>query len=262
MNQTNIVEQHYANDKNLAIRKKLHAEYSTNKQGFFPWLFEQYSFRKDDSILELGCGNAGQWEGLIDNLPVGCKLVLSDFSEGMVSTAIEKFAAAGRDITFQVIDIQEIPFPEKSFDIVIANHMLYHVPDLDKALSEVSRVLKKGGRFYAATNGNGGLSLFLHNAFKRFNPETKAFSQRAPFSLQSGETILDRFFASVQRLDYEDSLMITNTQDLMDWINSTISFSACSDEDFSRLYEYFEDIRKRDGAINIPKEVGLFVCTM
>ena len=64
----------------------------------------------------------------------------------------------------------------------------------------------------------------------------------------------------MERLDYEDSLSITNTQDLMDWISSTISFSACSGEDFSKLYEFFEDIRQRDGAINIPKEVGLFVC--
>ena len=260
MTQTNIVEQHYANDKNLAIRKKLHAEYSTNKQGFFPWLFEQYRFHEDDSILELGCGNGGQWDGKIDALPGGCKLVLSDFSEGMVHTAMEKFSVPGWDIAFQVIDIQEIPFPDQSFDIVIANHMLYHVPDLDKALSEVSRVLKKDGRFYAATNGNGGMSLFLHNAFKQFNPETEAFSQRVSFSLQNGKEILGRFFESVERLDYEDSLMITSTQDLMDWINTTISFSACSDEDFGRLYGYFEDIRKRDGAINIPKEVGLFVC--
>ena len=67
-------------------------------------------------------------------------------------------------------------------------------------------------------------------------------------------------FSSVERVDYEDSLAVTETQDLMDWIKSTISLSGFCEEKFSGLYEYFETIRRRDGAIIIPKEVGLFIC--
>ncbi|MEI6580515.1 MAG: class I SAM-dependent methyltransferase, partial [Eubacteriales bacterium] len=59
--------------------------------------------------------------------------------------------------TFEQIDIQDIPYENNSFDIVIANHMLYHVPNMEKALSEVFRVLKPDGCFYATTLGRNSL---------------------------------------------------------------------------------------------------------
>lgn len=60
------------------------------------------------------------------------------------------------------IDITDIPFEDGSFDFAIANHMLYHVPDLDKAIGEVHRVLKPDGVFYATTTGGRGLSDYLN----------------------------------------------------------------------------------------------------
>ena len=56
-------------------------------------------------------------------------------------------------IEYRVIDIQDIPFADHEFDAVIANMMLYHVPDLQKGLREVKRVLKPDGTFYCATYG-------------------------------------------------------------------------------------------------------------
>ena len=137
--------------------------------------------------------------------------------------------------------------------------MLFHVPDLDKALSEVQRVLKIGGCFYSATDGNGGMRPFLHNAIKKFDPESKAFTEKIPFNLQNGSEILSQYFSLVERFDYENVLAITETQDLMEWLKSTISISGYSDENLVGLYEYFEEIRIREGAINIPRETGLFV---
>jgi ubiquinone/menaquinone biosynthesis C-methylase UbiE len=169
----------------------------------------------------------------------------------------EKFGEY-KQFSFRHIDIQNIPFDDETFDAVIANHMLYHVPDLPKAVSEVKRVLKTGGNFYATTNGNGGMRSFLHEAMKRFQPDTTAFSQTWSFALQNGAEVLGEHFADVKRVDYEDSLSITNTQDLMDWLQSTISAAGYDEKNFGELYDYFEEIRKKNGAINIPKEIGLF----
>jgi ubiquinone/menaquinone biosynthesis C-methylase UbiE len=260
MNRSIDVRRQYSDDKNLATRIKLHAKHSTNRQGFVPWLFERYRFSRDDSILELGCGNGGQWEGRIENLPIGCRLVLSDYSEGMVGIAEERFAGKSHTISFRQIDIQSIPFEDEAFNTVIANHMLYHVPDLDKALSEVRRVLKAGGSFYAATNGNGGMRPYLYDVLKKFDTDTKAFTQELPFSLQNGGDILARHFNSVESVSYMDSLSITDTRDLIDWIKSVISITGFAEENFSGLYDYFEAIRIKEGAINIPKDTGLFIC--
>jgi ubiquinone/menaquinone biosynthesis C-methylase UbiE len=254
------VKEQYKDDSNLSVRIKLHAKHSTNKQGFIPWLFEKYMFSNGHRILELGCGNGEQWQNRIQQLPADCILVLSDFSEGMVNNVWEKYSNHSNFLA-QSIDIQKIPFPDNSFDVVIANHMLYHIPNLPKALSEVRRVLKNGGKFYAATNGNGGMRPFLRDAFKQVNPNLNTFAQNFSFNLENGTEILSEYFDHIQRCDYEDSLSITDTQDLIDWLKSTISIASYSENDLDGLYEYFEAIRQKDGAINIPKEAGLFIST-
>lgn len=223
-----------------------------------PWLFEQYSFSENDKILELGCGNGAQWENRVENLPAGCDLILSDFSAGMVEIVTDKYQEHP-NVSFEQIDIQRIPFDDNSFDVVIANHMLYHVPDLSKALSEVYRVLKKGGVFYCSTNGRDGMRAFLRNAMKNADPNFTSFTQDPSFLLQNGIDILTKYFTDVSQYNYEDSLSITKTQDLLDWMKSTISIATYSDKNIDALFDYFETIRIKDGAIIIPKECGLFI---
>ncbi|MCB8947896.1 MAG: methyltransferase domain-containing protein [Ardenticatenaceae bacterium] len=259
MNQTENVKQQFSNDKNLTFRINFYKKYSTNKLGFIQWLFDKYIFTENSSILELGCGNGGHWEGRIELLPKNCKLVLSDFSEGMVNAVKEKYSSLHENVFSQKIDIQSIPFKDESFDVIIANHMLFHVPDLDRALLEVQRVLKIGGCFYSATDGNGGMRPFVHNAIKKFDPDSKAFTEKIPFNLQNGSEILSRYFSFIERFDYENVLAITKTQDLMEWLKSTNSISGYSEENIVGLFEYFESIRIKDGTINIPRETGLFV---
>lgn len=248
MNNPENVKEQYTNDMNLSVRMHLHVKYSTNKLGLIPWLFQKYEFCAGFNILELGCGNAKQWEENFEKLPANCTLTLTDFLEGMVDTVRSKFSNKSNVQVLQA-DIQDIPFDDASFDAVIANHMLYHVPDLDKALSEVKRVLKPGGKFYATTNGNGGMQTFLKAAFKAVNPAI----------MQNGEALLHKYFSQVKRYDYEDSLAVTQTQDLIDWLKSSITIASYNACDLDDLFEYFEAIRKRDGAINIKKEAGLFV---
>lgn len=260
MDKIENVKEQYKDENKLSMRIKLHAKHSTNKQGFVPWLFEKYKFSNGCRILELGCGSGEQWKNRIWQLPDDCILVLSDFSEGMVKNVWEKYSNH-KNFLAQKIDIQSIPYPDSCFDVVIANHMLYHVPDLQKALSEVKRILKSGGKFYSSTNGNGGMRPYLRNALKQVNPKLNSFTENFSFNLQNGREILSEYFEDVQRYDYEDSLSITETKDLMDWLKSTITITNYSENDLNGIYDYFENIRQKEGAINIPKETGLFIST-
>lgn len=61
INDSNQVAMQYSDDKNLAIRMNLHAKHSTAKINVTDWVFSHYSIDKPCRILELGCGNAGQW---------------------------------------------------------------------------------------------------------------------------------------------------------------------------------------------------------
>lgn len=258
MNVTENVKNQFSNDKNLAMRINFYKKYTTNKYQFSDWLFDKYTFKENMKILELGCGNGIHWKGKMETLPANCSLVLSDFSDGMLNLVKEKFNTK-KNILIKKIDIQEIPYENNTFDVVIANHMLFHVPDLNKALLEVKRVLKNNGVFYSATDGNGGMRPFLHNAIVKFEPASTAFTEQLSFNLQNGNEILSKYFKKVQRFDYENVLAITNTQDLIDWLKSTKSISGYSDESLYNLYNYLDEIRIKNGAINIPRETGVFI---
>lgn len=256
-NRNNVTEQ-YSNDKNLSTRMKLHVKHSTAQISLGQWLFNQYDFSSPCRILELGCGNGMLWEDKMDTLPPGSMLVLTDLSEGMVRNVWEKYSEMPNVIALKA-DIEELPFADGSFDRVIANHMLYHVPDIPKALGEVKRILKPGGVFYSSTNGNGGMEQYLHETLKKFNPGIDAFRSEFTFTLQNGEKLLNPFFSSVEMRIFEDSLDITDTKDLVEWIESSISISNVRAEDLHGLYDFFEEIRVREGSIKIPKEVGTFI---
>ncbi len=98
-------------------------------------------------ILEVGCGPAQLWRRNLNRLPTGWRVTLTEFSPGVVSAA--RGALAGHEALFT--------FADGAFDAVIANYMLYHVPDRPRAFAEIARVLRPGGRLFATTNGPDNL---------------------------------------------------------------------------------------------------------
>lgn len=135
--------------------------------------------------------------------------------------------------------------------------MLYHVPDLDKGLSEVKRVLADDGVFYCATYGENGIVPYIASLLKDYGVIDKS---NKVFTLQNGEDILRRHFSDVQRYDYEDSLAVTDLDDLLDYLGSLISGT------FSEVLsdrETVKQVLKKEmvnGVLHIPKENGMFIC--
>ena len=105
------------------------------------------------------------WMECVNRIPTGWVITLSDLSSGMVASARRNLKTTGRNFKFKEIDAQFIPYDEQTFDVVIANHMLYHVPDKIKAIAEIKRVLKPNGRLIATTVGN--LHLMEMNDWER-----------------------------------------------------------------------------------------------
>lgn len=251
----NNIQKQYQTSSNLNTRISIHDRYSKNKQPFGDWIVSHYVIRPGDRILELGCGTGSMWKHNLHLLSNGTRLTLTDFSEGMLETARQTLAGA-ENITFQQVDIQAIPYPDASFDVVIANMMLYHVPDLHKGLSEVRRVLKPGGSFYCATYGIHGILEYITELLQDWEVQG---SMLTGFTLQNGGEALSRHFESVQRLDREDGLAITDIEDFADYIYSLSSLANLENVPRQTVLDALKS-RVENGILYVPKEYGMFIC--
>jgi SAM-dependent methyltransferase len=160
-------------------------------------------------VLEVGCG----WGELAEWLArdTGAEVVATDLSPHMVELARE------RGVDARVADVQALPFADGEFDVVVAAWMLYHVPGLPKALSEIARVLRPGGRFVAATN-----SIFHLHELRQLvgsGPSTITFSR------ESGEALLTPHFTRVSRIDIDGTLELPDRAGVEEYVRASISMS-------------------------------------
>ena len=255
LSDSDAVKAQYAVPKGLDIRLTFHDKYSTNKQGYSEWVVSNYDIRDGMTVLEIGCGTGNMWLGH-ENIALQCrKLILTDLSEGMLETAKKNLGEHGH-IEYRKADIQDLPFLSDAFDVVIANSMLYHVPDLEKGLQEVRRVLKKGGIFYCATLGEHNFTDTLAEWFRLGGED---FRPNHNFTMQNGKKILGRFFEHIRPVFYEDSLHITDTEDLVEYLRSLASFKAVIDLPVQKIRDILKE-HAADGVIDLPKEYGMFIC--
>ena len=150
--------------------------------------------------------------------------------------------------------IQNLSFDDDTFDVVIANAMLYHVPDLNKGLCEVRRVLKKGGVFYCATLGENNFTDRLAEWFRLGGEE---FHPNHNFTMQNGAEKLLGVFEDVTSYCYEDSLNVTEMEDMVAYLRSLVSFKSVFDLPEQKIRDILSE-HTVDGAIDLPKDYGMF----
>src|SRR5215475_9331514 len=121
-----LTQKAYATDDMLSIRQRTHELYSVPKINFTEWVLDRIEWRGNERVLDLGAGPGTYFNLLRQRIPVGT-LTAGDLSMGMARRALEN-PDAGAILN---LDAQALPFADGSFDVVLANHMLYHVPDLD-----------------------------------------------------------------------------------------------------------------------------------
>ena len=258
---TYLRSEQYRDASNLDARMRLHQRFSTNTYDFHLWVFDHILdvLALDGEILDVGCGSAALWHKNLDRLPSGWYVALTDFSPGMVEAARQAVASHEAQFTVSEADAQALPFPDASFDVAVANHMLYHVPDCERALAELRRVLRPGGRLFAATNGQGhmrGMGELVAPFASIATPDRSDYERI--FSLENGAEQLMHHFSRVSLDRYEDSLVITEAAPLVAYILSMPAESAPPPESIARLTSDIERRIAADGAIHIAKETGLF----
>lgn len=247
----------YQDAGNISARIRLHKEFSVNKQGWFPWLYEQCGLTEGMQILELGCGNGALWTENIDRLPAGVQVVLSDISEGMIRDA--RRAVQDEQFSFACFDCHNIPYEDASFDLVVANHLLFYCEDILQVCREVVRVLKPGGRFVCSTYGSRHMKEITH-LVQSFDGRIMLAAENLyeKFGLENGGSMLAEVFEKVSVVRYEDEIWLSEPEPLLEYI---LSCHGNQNQLLLDKYKEFKEFvtEKTRYGFKISKDAGAFI---
>lgn len=253
-----LQHEQYKNSANLQKRVLLHEKYSTNPIDWHVWVFSQMQLK--GCIVELGCGNGLLWRNNRQKIKQEWCITLSDISAGMLGEARQALETSPRPLTFAQLDARGLPFPNHSLDVVIANHMLYHIPNVQQALGEVRRVLKDDGVFYAATNGRKHLMELYKFIKLGLNVEFNTTTLLGGFSLETGGPLLAEHFSDIEMNVYNSQLCVTEVDPLLDYTASMVSGYEVeiSEEQENAFRQMLQREIDTKGAVWIQKATGLF----
>ena len=249
----------YQNASNISARIRLHEMYSQNQTGWFPWIYHNCKITDGMRILEIGCGDGTLWNENMAKLPQNISAVLSDISEGMLRDVRRRIGSDSR-FSFQAFDCHRIPFVSDSFDLVIANHVLFYCDDIAKVCREVSRILVPGGRFLCSTYGASHMqeiTALVQEFDSRIQLSGDALYAR--FGLENGAELLAPYFSEISTQLYDDALYVTDAAPLIEYILS------CHGNQNQYLLERYQDFRrfvekKTLKGFHITKSAGLSIC--
>ncbi len=248
----------YKDSSNLDARVAIHQRFSTNPYGWMNWVFDHLlKLPTNAKILELGSGTGLLWKENATRIPSTWDITLSDLSAGMLDSAWRTLVVTGRAYNFKEIDAQAIPFADETFDAVIANHMLYHVPDRAKAIGEIKRVLKTDGHLFATTVGENHMKE-ISNWFRRIRKSDVWDMFDNSFTLENGLEQLKPYFPNTTVARYEDNLHVIELELLTAYIRSGVRAGELSEDEFAKLQTELKNELKEKGSIFITKDSGLF----
>ena len=220
MDDPDVVAREYATLDRLASRR---LDRTGWLRGFEPvaTMLAAVAEVRPQRVLDVGSGT-----GDLTALVAAPEVVCVDLSPAAVE------AARSRGLDAQVADVQSLPFTDGEFDVVLGNWMLYHVPDLDRGLAEIARVLRPGGRFVGCYNRDGHLDelwSLVHPPFSAPGPAKPApalpVGSVEPTPLGRGEEYrepLERFFTRVERRDTDGAVTWLRREDLQEYLDTYV----------------------------------------
>lgn len=257
----------YAAPERLQARIALHGFGPADAEDFHRWLWRvavrPEALPSAAEVLEVGVGSARMWRAVADLVPAGWRLTLTDRSPGMADEAGAVLAHLGRSARVGIADATELPFPDASIDLAFANHMLYHVPEPARAVAELRRVLRPGGRLVAATNGDGHLAevVALLDELAAAWPDLRVDTpERLSFRLENGAAVLGRTFADVERHDHPGDLRVDDADALARYLASMTY--APDSASAAAVVAWIRDRAARavaDGPLVVRQRSGAFV---
>jgi ubiquinone/menaquinone biosynthesis C-methylase UbiE len=255
----------YSTSSNYEARIYLNKTYKTNHYSKYEWLFSFFPKQDKIRILELGCGTGLFWLANRKSINSTWNITLSDYSAGMMGTTKKSLSRLPFQFHYEVVDANNIQYNDNTFDLVLANNMLYHIHDREKTIQKIHDILKPNGLFIASTMGKDDL-LDLHKILYRFL-ETKGnkFKFREfVFSMDNGQEQLEKAFSNIEVVKYMNSLKITDIEPIIAYYHSFNgiydNLSVLPDEWKDAFRDYLNNIMNERKEIDVRRNEGAFLC--
>ena len=269
------IRANYSTGKHLGAKYEVMEKYGIHKETFENWVINKLGLTGKEKVLDIGAGN-GRFSIPIGKMlkEKGGFLVACDLAEGVMTSSQMETQTHMLPVLHMVADAENLPFLSNEFDMVMANHMLYHLPNLQKGLEEIRRVLKGTGTFLATTNSVKGMPEFfrLHQKTMRelgipFDVKENDIS----FSLENGKQILTEYFSHVERWVYDAGFKVTQPEPVLQYYMATQLFQGpFHDQNLSKevrdliaptFLKFTEEmIKSCGGELVISKPVAAFIC--
>jgi SAM-dependent methyltransferase len=260
-------EQAYATSRQLDVRRQTHQRYTVDPADFSQWTLEQIPLRGEERVLDVGCGPGDLLREMACHDAAWGLLCGFDFSTGMAIQA----AAATRGLRVRIFigDAQAIPCADACFDVVMARHMLYHVPDMERAVAEAARVLRSTGIFAVTTNGAHSMheyQVLRDRAAARFPSMTNPEMSTERFCLENGPEFLRPCFDAVTSKTLTGTLRFPAAQPLVDYFASSRSLTmhpGHSESEWQAVLDFVrgeaQAIIDKQGSFDVTKVTGAIV---
>jgi SAM-dependent methyltransferase len=257
-------EEAYADDAHLDVRRRTHQLYTLDPVHFGRWTLERLPWRGNERVLDVGCGPGDLLREMARQHGNWGLLAGFDFSRGMIAEAVAP--AANLTVCFFIGDAQSLPFPEATFDVVMARHMLYHVTDIGRAVAEAGRVLRQGGHFLVTTNSAHTMPEYdaiRRRAAARFPIMIEPEMVTERFCLENAPGYLEPHFDHVETHILPGTLRFPEAQPFVDYFASTRALtvdSGHSEAEWQAILRFVwteaEAIIAEQGHLDVSKITG------
>jgi len=255
----------YADDRHIRSRMAIYAYAET--AGDPRWRTSVIPWDGTQIVADVGCGNGFDLRQIV---PQGrCRHAIGlDLSAGMLRSLEDLRQSGG--LSLVRADAQQLPLPDRSVDVAMAMHMLYHVPDIPAAIRELRRITKPGGTVLASTNSSAHLAEIDDLLDAAISSQLGRPARAMPalgFTTQSGTAMLSREFSSVTLRSRGVPLSIPTPQPVITYaaslrepvlaqIGEPLDFDAVLDDIAVKV----DQVIQAQGSFRATTEMGVFIC--
>lgn len=269
----------YANQGPLQVRIRTHERYTQPPVDFPAWVVDRVPWRGDEVVLDVGCGSGAYVAPVNARLRRGGWLASVDLSWGMLQDAAANAAANAaaepyiHPPAFLNADATHLPLADASFDVVLANHILFDVPQLESAVAEFHRVLRPGGRLVAATNARDSMQRFFTEVKMAcealgFPSDLRPAAARVRFTLENGARILKLRFPNVKQVVLESALVFPEAAPAVAYVDSLrLAYAPLLPEGLAweclmaQVERQIERQIEEAGVYRVAKAAGVFIAS-